>query len=202
MENNIQIVISAPSGAGKTTLIKKLLADNGNFEFSISTTTRPIREGEKPKRSYNFVPVEEFTSMIEAGEFAEWAMVHGNYYGTTKKEIDRISGAGNIPIFDVDVQGGKVLKEKLPSPVLIFIIPPSLEILEERLRTRKTDSDESIRTRLENAIEELREFTTYDYIVVNDDLDVAASQITAIITAEMCRRERVAINFLFPGGSI
>lgn len=190
MESNIQVVISAPSGAGKTTLIKKLLSDNPNLEFSISTTTRKMRSEEKPKRSYNFVTIEEFKGMIEKDEFAEWALVHNNYYGTTKKEIDRIFSIGNIPIFDVDVQGGKILKIKLGNPVLIFIIPPSLKILEERLRTRKSESEESIKIRLKNAIDEMKEFENYDYIVMNDNLEIASKQISAIITAEQCRKDR------------
>ena len=130
--------------------------------------------------------------MIEHDAFAEWARVHGNYYGTTKKEIDRICCAGKIPIFDVDVQGTRTLKGKLDGAVYLFIVPPSREVLESRLRNRKTDSEEQIQIRMRNAIRELREYALYDYIIVNDDLDTALNQIRSIVTAELCRKEKVS----------
>jgi guanylate kinase len=186
------IVISAPSGAGKTTLINKLLATDNRFEFSISVTTRPIRPGESNGKSYYFTGEKEFNNMIEKGEFLEWARVHGNYYGTTKKEIDRIKTIGKIPIFDVDVQGAASLKGRLDRAVYIFIVPPSRKALETRLRNRKTDSEEQIQIRLRNAIRELAEYARYDYIVVNDDLDMALSQLRSIVTADSCKQENVS----------
>lgn len=190
--SKLSVVISAPSGAGKTTLIKMLLSADDRFAFSVSTTTRPIRGGETPGVSYNFVSEREFREMNGHGAFLEWALVHGNYYGTPKKEIDRIQHAGKIPIFDVDVQGAKTLRGKLDGAVYIFIVPPSREALEARLRNRKTDTDAQIRIRLQNAIRELEEYGLYDYIVVNDDLETALAHIQSIVTAELCRRERVS----------
>jgi guanylate kinase len=186
------VVISAPSGAGKTTLIHKLLLADDRFTFSISTTTRPKRAGETIGVSYNFVTESEFSDMIEHDAFAEWARVHGNYYGTTKKEIDRICRAGKIPIFDVDVQGARTLKGKLDSAVYLFIVPPSREVLESRLRNRRTDSEEQIQIRMRNSIRELMEYDLYDYIIVNDDLDSALNQLRSIVTAELCRKEKVS----------
>jgi guanylate kinase len=191
----MNVVISAPSGSGKTTIINELMLSDPRFEFSLSTTTREMRSGEEEGKDYNYVKPVEFEKMIERGEFLEWAVVHGNYYGTLKKEIDRISGTGNIPIFDVDVQGGLSLKEKLEDAVFIFIIPPSQAALEERLTRRKTESKNSIELRLKNAEEELKSCEIYDYIVVNDDLEHALDRLKSIITAEFCRFDRM-INFI------
>lgn len=188
--NNLSFVISAPSGAGKTSLIRKLLSSGDWFSFSVSTTTRHIRPGEIEGTSYHFVDEETFRGYIKAGEFVEWAMVHGNYYGTTKKEIDRILHTGKIPLFDVDVQGARSLKKSLEKAVFLFIVPPSRDVLESRLRNRKTDSEQQIHVRLKNAIDELKEYTLYDYIVVNDDLDAALDQFRSIVTAEQCKKER------------
>ena len=184
------IVIAAPSGAGKSTIIRKLTAGNPDLEFSISTTTRPARKGEKHGVNYYYTSAEEFRDMIEKGEFVEWAHVHKNYYGTTKKEIDRIKGEGRIPIFDIDVQGCVSLKKKLPGAVFIFIVPPSLQVLESRLRNRNTDSDEQIRVRLKNAVKELQHFRLFDYIIVNEDLEEAVEKCTSVIVAEGCKGER------------
>ncbi len=189
--NNPSIVISAPSGAGKTTLINRLLSSDDRFAFSVSTTTRPRRNNETDGKSYYFIPEDEFRGMVDRGEFIEWARVHGNCYGTSKKEIDRICRIGKIPIFDVDVQGARTLIGSLDSAVYIFIVPPSREVLESRLRNRKTDSEEQIQVRLRNAIRELGEYAQYDYIVVNDDLDVALNELRSIVTAELCRTEYV-----------
>jgi guanylate kinase len=191
----MNVVISAPSGSGKTTIINELMSSDPRFEFSISTTTREKRNGEEEGRDYHYVKTAEFEKMIERDEFLEWAMVHGNYYGTLKKEIDRISGTGNIPIFDVDVQGGLSLKEKLEDAVYIFIMPPSRAALEERLTQRRTDNKDIIELRLKNADKELKSYQIYDYIVVNDDLDTALERLRSIITAEFCRLDRMR-NFL------
>ncbi len=185
------MVISAPSGAGKTTLINKLLSTDDRFEFSISTTTRSRRHGEKAGKSYDFIDEAQFHDLVGQDAFVEWAKVHGNYYGTTKKEIDRIRSAGKIPIFDVDVQGARTLKGRLDGAIYIFIVPPTREVLESRLRNRKTDSEEQIQIRLCNAIRELGEYAQYDYIVVNDDLDAALNEIRSIVTAELCKTDLV-----------
>jgi len=190
--NSPSFVISAPSGAGKTTLINMLLASDDRFGFSISTTTRPRRTGETEGSSYYFTDEPGFRELIDSGSFIEWAKVHGNYYGTAKKEIDRIQNAGKIPIFDVDVQGARAMRISLVGAAYIFIVPPSREALESRLRKRKTDSEEQIQIRLRNAIRELREYALYDYIVVNDDLDTALNQIRSIMTAELCKKDRVS----------
>ncbi len=191
----MNVVISAPSGSGKTTIISELMSSDQRFEFSLSTTTREKRGGEEEGKDYHYVKPAEFKMMIEQGEFLEWAVVHGNYYGTLKKEIDRISDTGNIPIFDVDVQGGMSLREKLEDAVFIFIIPPSRAALEERLVQRKTDNKDIIELRLKNADEELKSYQIYDYIVVNDNLDHAVERLKAIITAELCRLDRMR-NFI------
>jgi guanylate kinase len=188
--NNLSLVISAPSGAGKTTLITKLLNADERLEFSVSTTTRPKREGETEGLSYNFVGMEEFQAMIQADAFIEWAQVYGYYYGTTKKEIDRIHRSGKISIFDVDVQGARSLRGKLESAAYIFIVPPSREVLVSRLHKRKTDSESQIQIRLRKALSELTQFHLYDYIVVNNDVEIAMYQIRSIITAELCGKQR------------
>ncbi|MFC1669880.1 guanylate kinase [Spirochaetota bacterium] len=187
----MNIVISAPSGTGKTSLIKRLLQGHNIYEFSISVTTRPIREGENDGVNYYFVPVEDFKAFIDKNEFIEWAIVHGNYYGTTKKEIDRIRRAGNIPIFDVDIQGAVHLKDQLEDSVYIFIVPPSMDELKKRLISRKTESEDQIKLRLENAGEELKKYHLFDYIVVNDEIEAAEKKLRAIISAELCKRDRM-----------
>lgn len=188
--NNLSIVISAPSGAGKSTIISGLLKEDSRFSFSISTTSRPRRGKERDGIDYNFVTNKLFEKMIKRDEFVEWALVHQNYYGTTKKEIDRIVLAGKIPIFDVDIQGTKILKKNLPDGVFIFIVPPSLDELEKRLRNRKTDPEEQIRIRLRNAQKEFKAYKLYDYLVINDDVKKAIRDVRAIVTSELCRKKR------------
>lgn len=183
------VIISAPSGAGKTTLIKKLLIQNPIFEFAISTTTRVKRAGEAEGENYYFVSYEEFMQMVDMGEFLEWAKVHDNYYGTTKKEVDRIKQHSKIPIFDVDVQGARSLRNKLQNVISIFIIPPSIQELEQRLRHRSTETEHQIAVRLNNAFGELREYVNYDYIVVNDDLQKALDELNAILKTIVLKRE-------------
>jgi guanylate kinase len=181
------LVVSAPSGAGKTTIIRKILAEDKRIGFSISTTTRPNRPDDIEGESYYFISRKEFENLINKDEFVEWAEVHGNLYGTLKKEIDRIKALGKIPLFDLDVQGGACLRNCIDSPVLIFIIPPSLDVLEQRLRNRKTDSEEQIKIRLSNAIGELAKYDLYDYIIVNDNLDEAVESFKSIVAAELLK---------------
>lgn len=183
------VIISAPSGAGKTTLIEKLLIQNPIFEFAISTTTRVKRAGEAEGKNYYYVSYDEFMQMVDRGEFLEWAKVHDNYYGTTKKEVDRIKAHSKIPIFDVDVQGARSLRNKLQNVISVFIIPPSIQELERRLRHRSTETDHQIAVRLNNAIGELREYVNYDYMVINDDLQKALDDLNAILKTIILKRE-------------
>jgi guanylate kinase len=195
------IVVSAPSGAGKTTIIKSLVAVDDRFEFSVSTTTRPPRKSEKSARSYYFVGIEEFHEMVRRGEFIEWAEVHQNYYGTTKKEVDRIKSTGRIPIFDVDVQGARQLKGRIDDAVFIFIAPPSVDSLRERLVKRDTESTEQIELRLNNAIKELQDYVLYDYVIINDSVESSVENMRNIVGAETCRMHRVKSRLLRPGGT-
>lgn len=189
---DLSLVISAPSGAGKTTIIRKVMAEDDRISFSISTTTRLKRSDDIEGKSYYFISREEFTKLIDQDEFVEWAEVHGNLYGTLKKEVDRIRSLGKIPLFDLDVQGGKCIRSCLKSPVLIFIIPPSLEVLEQRLRNRKTDTEEQIKIRLANAIGELAQYVNYDYILINNNLDEAVNAFKAIVAAELMKTSLAA----------
>ncbi len=183
------VIISAPSGAGKTTLIEKLLVQNPVFEFAVSTTTRIKRAGESEGKNYYYVSYDEFMQMVDRGEFLEWAKVHDNYYGTTKKEVDRIKAFLKIPIFDVDVQGARSLRNKLQNVISIFIIPPSIHELEKRLRHRSTETEHQISVRLNNALVELKEYVNYDYIVINDDLQKALDDLNAILRTIILKRE-------------
>lgn len=180
-------VISAPSGAGKTTLISRLLRSDERFVFSISTTTRKMRHGEVNGVNYYFVSKEEFKEMIDNDEFFEWAEVYGNYYGTSKKEIDRILGSGKFPLFDVDIQGSKNLKKKLKNAVYIFIIPPSRDILKARLIGRQTETEEQLNIRLKHAAEEIAEYKNFDYVIVNNVLESSMIKLRAIIESESCK---------------
>lgn len=192
MKSDFSIVISAPSGAGKTTIIREVMKDLPDMEFSVSTTTRLPRPGETHGKDYYYVSEEEFDRIRESDGFLEWALVHGTYYGTGKKEIDRIKSSGKIPLFDVDVQGSRSLRGKLGDAVHIFIIPPSLRELEHRLRSRKTETEDQILRRLKDAGEEMRQYSYFDYIIVNDDLPRAVLTFKSIIMAEMSRAHRMA----------
>jgi len=189
MSSAISLIISAPSGSGKTTIIEELLKDKW-YQFVVSTTSRPCREGETDGENYYFISKEEFEHKINCQEFIEWALVHNNYYGITKKEIDRIKKTGHISVFDVDIQGYRELKSKLDEAVSVFIIPPSWDILKKRLKDRGTDTSKEINLRLKNAIIELQEFNLYDYLIINDNLDIAIKKIKAIVTTEQVYREK------------
>ena len=184
-KNNISLIISAPSGTGKTSIITRLLSISNLYSFSISTTTRPMRDGEIDGKNYIFIDVDTFNKMLENSEFVEWANVHGNFYGTQRKEVDRIIEEGKIPIFDVDIQGAQQLRECLPEGVFIFILPPSMEELERRLRMRQTDTDEQIRIRLKNAIEEMGSKELFDFILINENIDEVTEEIDKIVKARL-----------------
>ena len=172
------VIFSAPSGSGKTTIVQHLLGLDLNLEFSVSACSREPRKNEVHGKDYYFLSVEEFRENIEAGNFVEWEEVYTNmYYGTLKSELERIWSSGKHVVFDVDVVGGSNLKKIFGSDALgIFIQPPSLEVLEQRLRDRSTDSEEKIRTRLSKASEELGYAVEFDVIIINDQLDTALSE--------------------------
>ncbi len=177
------VVISAPSGAGKTTLCQRLLRDFQELRLSISTTTRAPRGQEQHGREYFFTKREEFEAQIRAGEFAEWALVHGNYYGTSKKVVSESLARGHSVLLDIDVQGTASLKKAFGDRCLtIFIAPPSMEELENRLRNRGTDSEESIRRRMENARGEMAQSHQFDHQLVNDEFEQTYLRLHAIVS--------------------
>jgi guanylate kinase len=186
----ILMVVSSPSGAGKTTLAH-LLAQNERLEFSVSYTTRATRAGERDGVDYKFVTEDEFTRMVDRGEFAEWAVVHGARYGTAVHTVNRALEDGKDYLFDIDWQGGAQLRQQWPEEsVLVFILPPSMAELERRLRRRATDSPEAISRRLATATRELEHFAQYDYLVVNDNLETALKELSSIYVAARCARGR------------
>ena len=182
--NGKLFVISGPSGSGKTTLVTRVLSNVENLRFSISYTTRSVRAGEVRGEHYEFVSREEFQGMIERDFFAEWAEVHGNFYGTPRADIEKWIEAGVDVILDIDVQGARRLRGVFDDAVFIFVVPPSIEILEQRLRDRKSEQDRDISIRLGIAREEVACSKCYDYIIINDDADVAAGRIEAVILSQ------------------
>ncbi len=185
------LVVSSPSGAGKTTLCMRLRKEFDSIGFSVSYTTRKPRPGETDGVEYNFVSLERFQEMAAADEFAEYAMVHGNMYGTSANQVRDALASGRDLLFDIDFQGGRQLRQRFPDEVvLVFILPPSLRELERRLRQRATDSAEVIAQRLKVARSELAHYPEYDYLIVNDDLDKAYDVLRAVYMAALHRRER------------
>lgn len=181
------IVLSGPSGVGKSTVIAELLSERADIHFSVSFTTRAPRVGEEDGVNYNFVDRAEFERMIAAGELLEYAEYVGNYYGTSMKVIRDKLDQGVDVLLDIEVQGAAKVREKCPDAVLIFIIPPSFEELSRRLHGRNTDDEDVIEGRLQKAREEYKEIRHYDYLVVNDKVPAAAAEIMAILLAEDCR---------------
>ncbi len=184
-------IISAPSGSGKSTLVARLLKNISGLLFSVSYTTRRPRGAEKPGESYNFIEKEEFERRIDNGEFLEYAQVFGNYYGTHVSVLDTARATGRDLVLDIDVQGARQLKSKIPEAVSIFILAPSREILEHRLRARGEDRDEVIERRLREAAEEIRNYQAYDYILINRDLEESDCVLSSIIRAERVKRARM-----------
>ena len=180
-------VVSSPSGGGKGTIIRHVLAVVENLSYSVSYTTRAPRLGEVDGREYYFVSRDIFDEMIAAGEFLEWACVHGNLYGTAKNQILAETAAGSDIILEVDVQGAASVRRLLMDSVSIFILPPSYEVLRERLIARGTDSPEELAVRLRNAPEELRQYSAFDYVIINDEVKRAVNQLASIIYAERAR---------------
>jgi guanylate kinase len=180
-------VISGPSGCGKSTLIRRILASLDGVRFSVSHTTRERRRSEVEGKDYYFVTRERFLRLVEKGAFVEWAAVHGAYYGTSKKELTR--GGDSDVILDIDVQGAAQVRKKVRTAVFIFVLPPSFRELRKRIEGRGLNSAADIRKRLATARKEVRAYSSFDYVVVNDDLDAAAGELESILR---CRRARLA----------
>jgi guanylate kinase len=185
-------VVSAPSGAGKTTLVHRLIASDPLLRLSVSYTTRAPRPGEQNGVHYHFVSPAQFRTMVENGAFLEWAEVHGNYYGTARAWVEAELTAGRDVLLEIDWQGARQIKARFPACVTIFILPPSFAELEARLRKRASDSDAVIAKRLANAHEELRHVHEFEYAIINDRLDVATQELIAVVTAERCRTAKQA----------
>ncbi len=184
-------IISAPSGSGKSTLVARLLARDSKLAFSISYTTRKPRGAEVNGRDYHFVSREEFEGMLARDEFLEWAEVFGNYYGTHCGVLEGARAQGKDLVLDIDVQGARQLKRKIPDAVSVFILAPSRQILEERLRARSEDRDDVIRRRLRDAAQEIERYSDYDYVLINRDLEESDAVLSAIVRAERVRRNRI-----------
>lgn len=188
------VVVSAPSGAGKTTLCREARGRLPDLAYSISYTTRAPRMGEIDGVDFHFVTEAEFRALRERGEFAEWAVVHGNLYGTRARLLENALNGGSDVLLDIDTQGAGQLRRRYPHAVLIFIMPPSMAELTQRLRERRSDPAADIDRRLARAREEMRMWRQYDYLVVNRDLKEAVEQLAAIIQAERCRTRRLILN--------
>ena len=185
-------IISAPSGSGKSTLTRELLARVPRLRFSVSYTTRKPRGRELDGREYHFISRREFEQRLDRGEFLESAEVFGNYYGTHISELERAADEGVDLVLDIDVQGARQLRDRLPiASVSIFILAPSRQILEERLRARSQDSDEVIARRLRDAANEIRNYKRYDYVIVNRDVEASVRELVSIVEDERARRERI-----------
>ncbi len=195
MSNGAILVLSGPSGAGKSSLINKIEKDIGPFYFSISTTTRPMREGEEDGVHYHFVSEEEFKKDIEQEHFLEHALVHGNYYGTSIKPVKEALARGEIVIFDIDVQGHDAVQNRLGDiTTSVFITTPSLKELKHRLSSRGTDAQDVIDKRIEMAAREVQRISEYDYIIINDNLDQAAKELVSIAHTARLKMPSIAIS--------
>ncbi|MCC6489836.1 MAG: guanylate kinase [Candidatus Hydrogenedentes bacterium] len=190
----IVFVVSAPSGAGKRTVLERVFAQDTRLDLSISATTRPPRTGEVHGKDYYFLDREMFERRVEAGDFVEWAEVHGNLYGTLRDELDRLVASGKDTVLELDVQGMRNVKRIGLDAATIFIMAPSMAELERRLRARATDSAEVIDLRLANAREEIAARAEFDYVIVNDRVEEAAADLAAILRAERCRASRQQIE--------
>ena len=194
-------VITAPSGAGKTTLTKRLLAEDASLKFSVSYTTRKPRPGEQHGRDYYFVDKAEFERMIAAGELLEHARVFDNYYGTGRAQIEQLTAAGTNLLLDIDWQGARQVRSAMSSSVLIFIMPPSLAELERRLRGRATDSEQVIARRMSEARDDMARWSEFDYVVINAEVDAAVAELRAIVAGrnQSCRTSDPARRAVLSG---
>lgn len=197
-ENNqgILVVVSGPSGCGKSSIDQLLIKTRKNITMSISDTTRKIRGEEKDGIDYNFISKEKFLENIENDKYLEYATVHSHYYGTPKKNINKLLKDGIDVILEIDIEGARKVKEKCPNAVFIFIMPPSMEILKERLVNRKTESKEQLIERFKNAYKEINEVTKYNYVIVNDDLNESLLKMNSILECERCRVDRIEDVYL------
>jgi guanylate kinase len=184
-------IVSAPSGAGKTSLCQKLTAVIPDIRHSVSYTTRPPRKGEVNDRDYTFISEHEFRKMAKKNEFAEWAEVHGHLYGTSRKRLEEIREAGIDVILDIDTQGAVEIREHYDDGVCIFILPPSMEALRERLEKRMSNSPEEIDLRMKRASEEIKDYKSYDYVIVNGDFSDALTELKAIVLAENKKTRKI-----------
>lgn len=190
----ILFVVSSPSGGGKGTLIRRVLNNVPHLSYSVSYTTRTPRNGEIDGREYFFVNPERFEQMVAANEFLEWARVHGNYYGTSARQVSLEVDEGRDIILEVDVQGADSIRRLVTDSVGIFILPPSYDVLRKRLMSRGTDSAEELQLRLRNAPEEISHYVAFDFVIINDDADHASAQLASIINAERARRSRQELH--------
>lgn len=188
----LMLVLSSPSGAGKTTIARRLREEDNSIEMSISHTTRPRRNGEKNGKDYHFVDRESFTRMRDQGEFLEWAVVFDNFYGTTRKPVEDALAASRDVLFDVDWQGAAALRDQAKNDVVtVFILPPTAADLEQRLNERSQDSPEIVRRRMLGASNEIQHWDEYDYVVINHDIGCSVEAVRAILAAERLRRTRL-----------
>jgi len=184
-------IISAPSGSGKSTLVHKLMTSVSGLTFSVSYTTRQPRPAETNAVDYNFITRKEFELRLERAEFLEHAEVFGNYYGTNRDSFEKAVKEGRDLVLDIDVQGARQLKVAIPEAISIFVLPPSREVLEQRLRARSQDSEEVIQRRLRGAAEEVRNYTQYDYVLINREIEESAARLATIVRAERLRKARM-----------
>lgn len=190
-ERPLPLIVSSPSGAGKTTLTSRLLARVQGLVFSVSHTTRKPRPGEQDGKEYHFVDRDTFVDLVRRDAFLEWAEVHGNLYGTARSELECARGSRGI-IFDIDHQGARQIKSRQPDAVAIFILPPSMDVLLQRLRGRASEDEATVQRRFTAARREIEHYGLFDYVLVNDVLDDATEQLISIFRAEECRRLRAA----------
>ena len=191
MNGVFPLILSSPSGGGKTTIAKELLRRRADIGYSVSCTTRPARPGESDGQDYYFISPEQFEAARTRGEFAESAEVHGNMYGTLRREVDRVLQSGRHVVMDIDVQGARQFVQAYPEAVTVFLIPPDAGVLLARLRGRGTESSDSLARRLRSAVEELRAVDLYGYLVVNEDLEEAVRAVSAIVDSESRRLSRL-----------
>jgi guanylate kinase len=201
MSSGLLFIVAAPSGTGKTTLVRRLIAQTPNLALSVSCTTRPPRPGEIDGRDYHFMDTARFETLQEAGDFLEWARVHDNYYGTSRRWLAAERAAGRDVLLEIDWQGAAQVKQAFPDAISIFILPPSMTALTERLRGRGTDDDSVIERRLLAAREEMRHVDDFGYVIMNADLETAHGQLASIIEAARltlsCQRQRHPEYFEF-----
>jgi guanylate kinase len=191
--NPFPLILSSPSGGGKTTIARMMLERRSDVGYSVSCTTRSPRPGERDGKDYFFLSEQEFAARRARDEFAESAVVHGNMYGTLRSEVTRVLSLGTHVIMDIDVQGARQFARAFPESVLVFLLPPSADVLIGRLRARQTEDDGKLLVRLRSAREELREIGAYQYVVVNDELEQAYAQVASIVDAETVRHRRLPL---------